>query len=624
MKRFLRARRIVCGVLLVAIVGMLVLSIQTTASAQIAIDPTTQVQQFVADNNWLAQAQGWAWRIYTFLLVFELIALAVTALLFRENVGEFLASISLKIFLGSVFMWFVVNAGTWAPQVIATFTGFGKALGGQSDPTQFVSLVVASAIGMYATAGAAQAADAIASNVASIPCVWTAPAGVTVCPIGTLNSIANSHQQFVLLANGVAFMLMMAAAVVLLSFLLITIESYIVMSAGVLFIGFAGSRFTSQFSQGYFSYMINVGTKLMVLYIMLGIAMPFVKTILAATIIAAATCCVPDGGSLAVVATGAALWAAFECMVISAMIALVPGIAGSLLTGSSSASGSQMLQSAIGQMNAARQFQGQMDFARQAASGSPQAHNTMHNLQRAGGGETASSPASSSYPGDMNTGAAGPQQSQFIPAEQNPDAPNYGAFQTGAWAASAAPSGRNAEAGGLPAPQLSPINAVGGSNGGAQLPPQQVQPAIPQSGPPVMEPVASAYLSGTAQQNALNNNNAIANASGASPASGSTGDKPLYAYSQTERDRMPPAEIARLLQEHPSNEWSDDQRQKVYDQNPLIESIDRAQAERSLETSKASQEVAEGYALGALAAGVPRDVGQPTAVQVRIGNPDRL
>jgi hypothetical protein len=45
------------------------------------------------------------------------------------------------------------------------------------------------------------------------------------------------------------------------------------------------------------------------------------------------------------------------------------------------------------------------------------------------------------------------------------------------------------------------------------------------------------------------------------------------------------------------------------------------------DTKKGQAEEAErlrGYAMGSLAQGMPRDIGQPSAVQVRISNPDKL
>jgi type IV secretion system protein TrbL len=68
------------------------------------------------------------------------------------------------------------------------------------------------------------------------------------------------------------------ALIVLLSFALIAaelvvslVESYIVVSAGIILLGFAGNRFTSQYSSKYLNYAISVGVKLFVLYLIIGV-----------------------------------------------------------------------------------------------------------------------------------------------------------------------------------------------------------------------------------------------------------------------------------------------------------------------------------------------------------------
>jgi type IV secretion system protein TrbL len=51
------------------------------------------------------------------------------------------------------------------------------------------------------------------------------------------------------------------------------VESFIVIGAGVLFLGFAGSRWTKFFTERYLSYIASVGVKLFVLYLIMGVGM---------------------------------------------------------------------------------------------------------------------------------------------------------------------------------------------------------------------------------------------------------------------------------------------------------------------------------------------------------------
>lgn len=49
------------------------------------------------------------------------------------------------------------------------------------------------------------------------------------------------------------------------------VESYIVLSAGILFLGFASNRMSSKFAVNYISYAMSVGAKLFMLYLVIGI-----------------------------------------------------------------------------------------------------------------------------------------------------------------------------------------------------------------------------------------------------------------------------------------------------------------------------------------------------------------
>jgi type IV secretion system protein TrbL len=55
------------------------------------------------------------------------------------------------------------------------------------------------------------------------------------------------------------------------------VESYIVVYAGILFLGFGGSRFTSQYSLKVLNYAVSVGAKLFVLELIVALGMQFIS-----------------------------------------------------------------------------------------------------------------------------------------------------------------------------------------------------------------------------------------------------------------------------------------------------------------------------------------------------------
>ncbi len=96
-------------------------------------------------------------------------------------------------------------------------------------------------------------------------------------------SVASSVMQPLLTAgllhSGIGLVIgSITALVVLISFALIAaelvvslVESYIVISAGMLLLGFAANRFTSQYTSKYLSYAVSIGVKLFVLYLIIGV-----------------------------------------------------------------------------------------------------------------------------------------------------------------------------------------------------------------------------------------------------------------------------------------------------------------------------------------------------------------
>jgi type IV secretion system protein TrbL len=79
---------------------------------------------------------------------------------------------------------------------------------------------------------------------------------------------------------GTCIAVMIAAALVVLAFVAIAIqyivaivESYLVVSAGVIFLGFGGSRWTTPYVERYIGLGVSTGVKIMILYMLIGVGM---------------------------------------------------------------------------------------------------------------------------------------------------------------------------------------------------------------------------------------------------------------------------------------------------------------------------------------------------------------
>ena len=71
----------------------------------------------------------------------------------------------------------------------------------------------------------------------------------------------------------IAIVVVIAFAIIAAQLLVVWVESFIVIGAGVLFLGFAGSRWTKFFTERYLSCVASIGVKLFVLYLIMGVGM---------------------------------------------------------------------------------------------------------------------------------------------------------------------------------------------------------------------------------------------------------------------------------------------------------------------------------------------------------------
>lgn len=91
--------------------------------------------------------------------------------------------------------------------------------------------------------------------------IFNTPASAGLMPNLELAIVESASAFFILLSFVIA-----AAAL-----MLTLIESYLVIGGAVLLLGFGGSRWTVSIAEGYFGYVVRVGTRLLFFYLVLGI-----------------------------------------------------------------------------------------------------------------------------------------------------------------------------------------------------------------------------------------------------------------------------------------------------------------------------------------------------------------
>ena len=202
-----------------------------------------------ATASWIQVLLPLAQRLFLALATIELIWSGIWWAIASRRDEMVLVPLLRKVltimFLFSVLLF----APVWIPAVIGSFVRAGQLASGfeSLDPSTVVQQGIDIALGMY-------------SRISGVVAFLTAPAWLFVAPIVVVFSFS-----------------------VIAGILLVTlIESYIVIGGGVLLLGFAGSRWTATFAEGYLLYAVRVGVKLLVLYLLIGIGMSLPETWLSA------------------------------------------------------------------------------------------------------------------------------------------------------------------------------------------------------------------------------------------------------------------------------------------------------------------------------------------------------
>jgi type IV secretion system protein TrbL len=246
---------------------------------------TFQSSFYSLSQGWFGKAQTYANHIFYMLLTVDFVWLALTWVLTRKTFDEMLPSFIRKVMVYGFFLMLVVNAGTFLPAIINSFTDMGTNIAGVPSltPSTLVNTGNALAYGIVtgdysavqkyvpgATVPAAPAQPA-GSSSSGTACKWyTLCLNKAVNAVGDTISSALTKIEFFLIALIFAGITWIAFLLMAVDLLITLIESYVVLGVGVIFLGFGASRWTTKFADGILNYAVSVGVKLLMLYLVIG------------------------------------------------------------------------------------------------------------------------------------------------------------------------------------------------------------------------------------------------------------------------------------------------------------------------------------------------------------------
>src|SRR6202166_886640 len=235
----------------VVVIGVVLLSAAALAHAQgpnSVNGPSSILDEYKGlQTAWITKLLGAAQRLF-FLLAGVEVAWSFTLLAIEKADFQALtATIVRKIMWIGIFYAILLygvtpGGGGWIPAIINSFHILGQSASsvGPLGPSAIVGFGVNMSVDLLYSLKGANFLTGFASSMALVFC---------------------------------AVVIFVAYLAIAIQFVVAMVESYLVIGAGVIFLGFSGSRWTAAYVERYIAYAVSVGMKILVLYLLVGAGM---------------------------------------------------------------------------------------------------------------------------------------------------------------------------------------------------------------------------------------------------------------------------------------------------------------------------------------------------------------
>ena len=210
--------------------------------------PSSLLEEYKGlQNGWITKLLGAAQRLF-FLLAGIEVAWSFTLLAIEKADFQALTATIVRkimwigIFYGILLYGVTPGGGGWIPAIIDSFHILGQNASsiGAIGPSAIVGFGVNMCVDLLSSLKGADFLAAFASSMALVFC---------------------------------AVIIFISYLAIAIQFVVAMVESYLVVGAGVIFLGFGGSRWTAAYVERYIAYAISVGMKILVLYLLVGAGM---------------------------------------------------------------------------------------------------------------------------------------------------------------------------------------------------------------------------------------------------------------------------------------------------------------------------------------------------------------
>ena len=237
-----------CQVILITVVFLIATAVAHAQGPSSVNGPSSILDEYKGlQNAWITKLLGAAQRLF-FLLAGIEVAWSFTLLAIEKADFQALtATIVRKVMWIGIFYAILLygvtpGGGGWIPAIIDSFHILGQNASsvGPLGPSAIVGFGVNMCVDLLYSLKGADFLTSFASSLALVFC---------------------------------AVIIFVAYLAIAIQFVVAMVESYLVIGAGVIFLGFGGSRWTAAYVERYIAYAVSVGMKILVLYLLVGAGM---------------------------------------------------------------------------------------------------------------------------------------------------------------------------------------------------------------------------------------------------------------------------------------------------------------------------------------------------------------
>lgn len=194
-------------------------------------------------GQWQSIVSSYAQSLFWKLVLLDFTWTTIVWVKDRKEFGEILTGIIGKILTIGFFFSLLLSASDWIPAIINSFSDLGKA-----------------------------AATAAGADVGTLDSVFFTGLDLADRMINTLADRNVFERIYLMLPTVFACLCASIGFALIAGQLLVTlIESYIAIYAGIILLGFGGSRWTSEMATAYLKFAVGTGVKLMLCYMVIGL-----------------------------------------------------------------------------------------------------------------------------------------------------------------------------------------------------------------------------------------------------------------------------------------------------------------------------------------------------------------